>query len=562
MVNLKTGLVYAIPILFGIMLLYSFMMVYQSPRLAFQLDWNTDHNRWQITNSSDDLPFQPNDIIQKINGIEIEFFHLLTGNKPIDSKSEFRIWINTISPVLSACRQPEIQWELLRNNTIRSIVIRPAHTGIYFLKSISFISVFIISIVFFCIGIITFSRMPLNSLGTNFLLFCTSFSILLFSMGLSAIHSVNLIAVSPWFFNLTNTINLIFYFLTPVFLLHFSLLLPRKRVFLQKRSWIIWLFYLINCITAATFQLEVMFNLTPLYFILSLLMMVHAYFGYTTPVEREQMKWMAMGFLFGMGPWILLNGLPGLLFGDELMSDYVPALFTICIPLFMAFAIRKYKLLYIDVLFEGTFVYGVTLILLLVVDIGLIGMISTRYDHVFHLTPSGQGLVSILFVVLLYIPVRNQIQQGINRLFNRSPVNESKLMADFNQRVSGKSPDDVLKILEQILFETFRPQTIELETPVNPEKLKSGISPGTLCPILLWENDTFIDSADAEAAVALPLFDKEKISSILYIGYPETNKIYSHSQISLMTTLLTQANLFYTIRAAVSPTTSNRPGHG
>ncbi len=545
MVKLKSVLVHIFPVLFGVMLLYSFVVIYPSPKLAVQLKWNTDHSRWQITNPPMGSSLQANDIIQKIDGIEIEFFHLLTGNDSIDTQQEFNRWMGAISPVLSAFSQPDMLWEIHRNGATEMIDVRPVQTGITFFKSISFMTVFIISVVFFSIGIISFSRMPLNDLGTTFLLFCTSFSILLFSMSLSTIHTANFIAVAPWFFKLINTINLLFYFLAPVFLFHFTMLLPRERALLKKRQWIVPFYYLINCIIAGVFNLEIMFMLVPVYFILSVLTIIHSYFVFNTPIERQQMKWVVMGFLFGIGPWILLNGLPGLLFGEELMSDYVPALFTICIPLFIAFAIRKYKLLYIDVLFEGTFVYGVTLMLLFVVDVGLIGMISSHYNHILHLTPSGKGLFSILFIVILYTPLRDRIQHGISRLFNRRPIDESKIVSDFNKTVSGRSPDKVLSTLKEVLVQTFRPQTIEIVGRIDHGQAGITSIPDMARPFLLWEDPPVFLSPRLESAVALPILTDQKIKFIVYLGYPQGNRLYSAQQVNLMTTLLIQANLLY-----------------
>ncbi len=541
MMRLKPVLVFSLSALFTGLLLLSFFSIFHSPKLDVKLSWHKDRG-WQLGQSAADPPFFPGDIIRSVNGINVGFYHFLAVNDFIDTKDEFFSWLGDARSVWEQFYSPEIKVGVLRDNQLTVLTVTPEQTRMSFLHSLSFFSIFIISAVFFCIGVITFSRMPVNETGIVFLAFCTAFAATLFTMSVYQISADGFVAFQFPFFKIINIINLGFYFLSGVFLFHLSLLLPRKRRFVRKG--VIRAYYVINFTIAAFFHLEIMFTLFAAYTLLSILILIHAFFVFRSPIDRQQMKWVVAGFVFGFGPWLLLNGIPVLLQRQELLTDYIPALFTVCIPLFMAFSIQKYKLFYIDVLFEGTLVYGVTLVLLFFIDIGLTGLISTRLNSAFNMTPSGKAVISTILIVLCYAPVRDRIQFGINRLFGKNKINESQLISAFNQRASGKPPEKILSVLKKVIAENFRPQTIRIVST------KDGFSenlfePGIPNPVLLWENKTGLSSLYPDQAVALPVFLNDTPRHLILLGYPESGRLYTQHHLTLLNTLLIQASLLY-----------------
>nr|NJM02698.1 hypothetical protein [Desulfobacula sp.] len=121
---------------------------------------------------------------------------------------------------------------------------------------------------------------------------------------------------------------------------------------------------------------------TALFSILSFISIFHAFFVYRNPVEREQMKWIAIGFLMGLAPWVFVNAIPLLITGERLVKDTIPTAFVVMLPLSMAFAIQKYRLMDVDDIFEGTFVYGITVLLLGVADLCLMGLWGSFWTRV------------------------------------------------------------------------------------------------------------------------------------------------------------------------------------
>ena len=544
MISLKPVLVFSLSVIFTGLLLLSFFSIFHSPKLDIELSWHQDQG-WQLGDSAVDPPFFPKDIIRSVNGIKAGYYHFLAVNDFIDTKDEFFSWLGDAEFVWEQFHHPEIKVGVLRGNRLNMLTVTPELTGMSFLRSLSFFSVFIISAVFFSIGIITFSRMPVSETSIVFLSFCTAFAATLFTMSVYQISADGFVAFQFPFFKLINMVNLLFYFLSGVFLFHLSLLLPGKRRFVQKGKWIMIAYYLINFTIAAFFHLEIMFKLFAAYILLSVLTLIHGFFAFRSPIERQQMKWVVVGFVFGFGPWLLLNGIPVLLHKQELLTDYIPALFTVCIPLFMAFSIQQYKLFYIDVLFEGTLVYGVTLVLLFFIDIGLTGLISTRLNTTFNVTPSGNAVISTALIVLCYAPVRDRIQSGINQLFRKNKLDESKLISAFNQRASGKPPEKILSVLKKVIVENFRPQTIRIVSTTKdgfPENLVESGIPET---VLLWENKTGLSRLYPDAALALPVFLNGNPRHLILPGYPESGKLYTQHQLTLLNTLLIQANLLY-----------------
>ena len=542
MMRLKPVLVFSLSALFICLLLLSFFSIFHSPKLDVKLSWHKDRG-WLLGQSSADPPFFPGDIIRSVNGINVGFYHFLAVNDLIDTKDEFFSWLGDARSVWEQFYSPEIKVGVLRDNQLNVLTVTPEQTRMSFLHSLSFFSIFIISAVFFGIGIITFSRMPVNETGIVFLAFCTAFAATLFTMSVYQISADGFVAFQFPFFKIINIINLGFYFLSGVFLFHLSLLLPRKRRFARKG--IIRAYYVVNFAIAAFFHLDIMFTLFAGYILLSILMLIHGFFAFRSPIDRQQMKWVLAGFGFGFGPWLLLNGIPVLLHRQELLTDYIPALFTVCIPLFMAFSIRRYKLFYIDVLFEGTLVYGVTLVLLFFIDIGLTGLISTRLNTAFNMTPSGKAVISTVLIVLCYAPIRDRIQFGINQLFRKNKLDESKLISEFNQRASGKPPEKILSVLKKVMVENFRPQTARIVSTTKADFPENLFESGIPKPVLLWENKTGLSHLYPDTALALPVFLNDTPRHLVLMGYPESGKLYTQHHLSLLNTLLIQANLLY-----------------
>ncbi len=150
---------------------------------------------------------------------------------------------------------------------------------------------------------------------------------------------------------------------------------------------------------------------------------VYHYRRVSTPVQRQQTKWVIFGFVLSFGSYgfnfaLVYGLLPGFFhihlspLGNALSllpSDLLLFLF----PLFIGIAILRYRLWDIDILFKRTLVYGALTLsvigLYVLVVVGLGALIQVQGNVLLSLLATG-------VIAVLFQPLRLRLQRGVNRL--------------------------------------------------------------------------------------------------------------------------------------------------
>ncbi len=147
---------------------------------------------------------------------------------------------------------------------------------------------------------------------------------------------------------------------------------------------------------------------------------IYRYRRVSGPVQRQQAEWVIFGFLAAIG------GLLGVIFfGEvvfslagpgtvsEMIGSTAITLFMLLIPLSIGMAILRYRLFDIDILVNRTLVYGsltACVVGLYVLVVGYLGAVFRTGDNLL-LSLVATGLVAVLFQ-----PLRDRLQRGVNRL--------------------------------------------------------------------------------------------------------------------------------------------------
>lgn len=199
---------------------------------------------------------------------------------------------------------------------------------------------------------------------------------------------------------------------------------------------------------------------------------IYRYRAVSTPLERQQTKWIVVG----------LSGFLAVLLGTGLVGTIVPALAqtgslylvasvvastlaSIFIPLSFAMAILRYHLWDIDALINKALVYGSLTGLLGALYAGLIiGLESLAGLFIGQAVSNPVVLViSTLAIAALFLPVRRQIQNVIDRRFYRRKYDAEKTLAAFSATV--REAPDLEQIRKQVLAvvqETMQPAHVSL----------------------------------------------------------------------------------------------------
>lgn len=165
-----------------------------------------------------------------------------------------------------------------------------------------------------------------------------------------------------------------------------------------------------------------------LYFVvLATAAVVHLFRAYraaTSREERSRIKWVFAGLVAGLGPFLILYQLPRGFGAAPLLGEETTSAFFILLPLAMAVAILKYRLLDIDLLISRSVAYSLLTMLTVAVYLlsveglerlsgGLAGSSGTAGTWI--------PLCAAVFAAALFAPARRRIQALVDKaLFRRS----------------------------------------------------------------------------------------------------------------------------------------------
>jgi hypothetical protein len=196
---------------------------------------------------------------------------------------------------------------------------------------------------------------------------------------------------------------------------------------------------------------------------------VYRYRRVSTPVQRQQTKWIVFCLLFctlvGFGaefPTLIFMSL-NILY--EVFATTLTTLVLLLFPLSVGFAILRYRLWDIDVLINRTLVYGSLSTLLALIYFGCVFGLQSLF-HALTAQVSSSPLiivVSTLAVAALFQPLRHRLQQAIDRRFYRQKYDAAKMLSSFATTLRGEL--DLAELREHLVAvvqETMQPSHITL----------------------------------------------------------------------------------------------------
>ncbi|HEX6480175.1 MAG TPA: hypothetical protein VF043_15145 [Ktedonobacteraceae bacterium] len=198
---------------------------------------------------------------------------------------------------------------------------------------------------------------------------------------------------------------------------------------------------------------------------------VYRYRRVSTPAQRQQTKWivhsLAVTIILTVGiltvPQVTLPTLaqPGTLLAS--VSDIVANALLTLIPISFGVAILRYRLYDIDLLINRTLVYGSLTALLALLYVGLIVVLQSLFQEVFHQNNAVAIVTSTLVIATLFQPLRHRIQAIIDRRFYRRKYNAAKTLEVFSATL--RNEVELRQLREHLLNvvqETMQPTHVSL----------------------------------------------------------------------------------------------------
>ena len=273
--------------------------------------------------------------------------------------------------------------------------------------------------------------------------------------------SANMAVAWAWFFIPIDAISV---WLAFSLLLHALLLFPEKKAPLLRFPWLPWLIHLFTPVAsiAAGFlfggdtlldRRNAMFAVAnPLMMVelaLALAALAHTYFTSHRSGVRNQIRWILLGLILALIPWILFYAVPSLLFNVTWLPLSLVNLPLLLVPIAFMVSIFRFGLMDVDRFMNRTLVYALTggalvllyfLVLLIARD--LLPQVNGQPNHFWA------GIVATIVLFVIFNPLRIRTQQFVNRFFYKEQRDFALMLRDVGRQLSVTvMQDDVYNLL-------------------------------------------------------------------------------------------------------------------
>src|SRR5437764_9317800 len=173
------------------------------------------------------------------------------------------------------------------------------------------------------------------------------------------------------------------------------------------------------------------------YFLAAAAVLLRSYSTATRPILRHQLKWLTRGTVLAIAPFTLLYAIPFVLGLPEVSAS---VLSLGILPLTFGYAIFRYKLMDVDLIFKRGMAYTLAAMAIAgayFTAIALVGkLVQTRLP-----SAGTTGLVvAIVVTALLADPLRKWIQERMDRVFYRTRYDYRQTLVEFGRELSAE-PD-------------------------------------------------------------------------------------------------------------------------
>ena len=283
--------------------------------------------------------------------------------------------------------------------------------------------------------------------------------------------------------------NVAAWLLQPALFLHFALTFPEPKEFLRKRAWLIPFVYVPGILLGAlhvwvlrTHPASEMlrWNLDRVQMLYLALLFCgaaaifwHTYRRVSMPIVRQQMKWVTRGTILAIAPFTLFYVLPYLNGAVPTQAMKISVLSLVFLPLTFGYAIVRYRLMDVDIIFKRGMAYTLATAAIVGVYFGAVGLTAELIrKNVPSAGPAGL-IAAIIITALLFDPIKNWIQERMDRAFYKKRYDYRRTLIEFGRELSSET--DLDKMLTSVIDRLSRTLLVDrvaifLATGETPER--------------------------------------------------------------------------------------------
>ena len=245
--------------------------------------------------------------------------------------------------------------------------------------------------------------------------------------------------------------------LAPALLVHFAMVFPERNSARRTRRRILTLTCYLPPVTflavqiyvalgaagfVASFPARVALDQLELaylgvYFLLAAAIFLRSYRRAPNGVLRQQLKWVTGGTLAGILPFAALYILPFSLGAIPRQWMNLSALSLALIPLCFAYAIVRYRLMDVDIIFKRGLAYTAATGAVVAVYIALVAIIGGLFHTAWPTGLLGE-IIAIIIAAFLFQPFRDWTQVHLDRFFYRDRLNYRRTLIEFGRTLTNE----------------------------------------------------------------------------------------------------------------------------
>jgi len=263
--------------------------------------------------------------------------------------------------------------------------------------------------------------------------------------------------------------------LAPTVFLHFCLTFPEPRSWLQQRVRVVLLyvpaalvFLLYVAFSSGALKisvplLEVRWMLDRLWIVFATVPYILGGFALSLeygrsedPIVRQQLKWLRNGTFCGILPYAFLYVLPYSLGQVPGGWQKMSVLSLPLIPLTLAYAIVRYRLMDVDIIFRRGYAYTLATLCVLAASYAIVFSLGGVVQKYFQGLGTSGVMTVMLIGAFLFQPIRNWMQEWLDRHFYRDRYDYRQTLVTFARELSSETDlETMLASVGDRLLETL-----------------------------------------------------------------------------------------------------------
>ncbi len=300
-------------------------------------------------------------------------------------------------------------------------------------------------------------------------------------------------------------VNLAAYLALPPLFLHFCLKFPMEKSWLKLKPGIIACIYapglalflawtgfisgILDFIPSPLVLRSLLENLNDFhlgfYFVLSAGVLAYTYRTVQVPELRQQMKWVTRGTALAVLPYFLLQSVPRLVGIESDVSLELAVYPLVLIPVSFGYAIHRYRLMDVDIIFKRGVTYTLATASILGVYATFVVLVGELLGSGFEALGVVARVVAMIVAAVLFAPIKDRFQVWLDKFFYRGRYDVRQTLIDFGRTLNSEVRLDSL--LDRIVDRLGRALLVSraavfLENPLDPSRFIPARSTGLTIP--------------------------------------------------------------------------------